>query len=380
MKHEFTEQRFDYSVGRHDAPELVITVGISGCGKSTWAKEEVYRSRGRVVRFNRDDMRALMFPKVEYNKANENVVRNWQMEGVRQALQSGRTVIVDDTNCIRQTRQKWEELAQQMRVRFRIVSFNVDAKECIARDKARGEACPSCGRTNGAMVGEGVIQRQRKDLGERVSEQPKKEYKLTRPYFERTEFLKNGGWAVRLPGAKWVLVDVDGTLADCFGSGTHSRPEVRNPYDESLVLNDRPWEPVCEMLRGLYPRFNVCVVSGRHDHCGDDTCDWLEMHAVPFDHILMRYSGDNRSDAIVKKEILDELAAVIGGVGNIEVVIDDRPRVCDMWRSHGIPVRQVHAGQVVENPEAATKHADGCPYESQKGYRKCPDCGALEWF
>lgn len=371
MKREFTEERFDYSAGKPDAPELVITVGLSGCGKSTWAKEEVYRSRGRIVRLNRDDMRAMMFPKVEYNKSNENIVRNWQMEGARQALMSGRDVIIDDTNCIRQTRQKWEELAQAMHVKFRIVMFNTDFKECVARDKARGVACGTCGKAPGVMVGEGVIARQRKDLGDRGKEMPAKDYKLTRPYFERTEYLAKGGWTVRLSNAKWILVDIDGTLANHIGH--------RGPYDESQVLLDGVWGEIAEEVRKLYPHYNICIVSGRHDFCGDDTCDWLDMHGIPYDHILMRYSGDNRSDAIVKDEILKELTAVIGGKEAIEYVIDDRPRVCDMWRSHGITVKQVFGGKFLDGP-ANTKHADGCAYAKQKGYRQCPDCGALEYF
>jgi hypothetical protein len=162
---------------------------------------------------------------------------------------------------------------------------------------------------------------------------------------------------------------MDGTLCNHIG--------VRGPFEEHKVLEDKAWETVCEMVRALFPTRNVCVVSGRHDFCGDDSCDWLEMHAVPFDHILMRYSGDNRSDYVVKQEILDELAAVIGK-DNIEFVIDDRPRVCEMWRSNGITVKQVFAGEVLENPSMT--HTDGCAYEKQKGYRRCPDCGALEYF
>ena len=381
---EFTETRFDYSLGRVDAPELIITVGLSGCGKSTWANAEVYKTRGGTVRLNRDELRRTLFANVEWNRFNENLVRDIQREGARQALQMGKNVIIDDTNCIRQTRQKWEEFAQQMRVKFRIVMFNTDVKVCIERDKARGEICGECGRAKGVMVGEGVIGKQRKDLSKMATtEKAPKEYKLTRPYFERTEYLKTGGFDVRLPNAKWIIVDVDGTVANHIG--------VRNAFDETMVLHDTPWEPIIEMVRRLYPSRNICVVSGRHDYCGDDTCDWLEMHACPFDHILMRYSGDNRSDAIVKQEILDELCAVIGKE-NIEFVIDDRPRVCEMWRSNGIPVRQVFGGEVltiptknvngemVEDPLQLTKHADGCASEKLKGYRKCPDCGALEYF
>jgi predicted kinase len=375
MKNEFTEQRFDYSQGRPNAPELTITVGLSGCGKSTWAKQEVTRNRGDIVRLNRDDMRKMLFADVPWNSFNENLVRNWQQEGARQALQMGKNVIIDDTNCVRRTRQGWEEFAQKNFVKLRIVTFNTDFKVCVERDKGRGVICTVCGKANGVMVGEGVIAKQRKDLGDnKVKDKTPKVYKLTRPFFERTEYLKNGGWVTRLPNAKWVLVDVDGTLATFTAKDGTS---LRGPFEEHKVLVDELIESVAEMVRSLYPTHNVCIMSGRHDFCGDDTCDWLEMNAVPFDHILMRYSGDNRSDAVVKQELLDELTAVIGK-DNVAFVIDDRPRVCDMWRGNGLTVKQVYAGEVLENP--TVKHADGCAYETQKGYRRCPDCGALEYF
>lgn len=376
----FTEQRFDYSAGRPNAPELTIMVGISGCGKSTHTKSLVNWGRGEIVRLNRDDIRKMLFCDVPWNAKNENLVRNWQMEGARQALQMGKDVIIDDTNCIRNTRQKWEEFATQAKVRFKIVTHTTDIDECIARDKKRGEVCATCGKPNGVMVGEGIIRKQNKDLHTmHVTDKPKKEFKLTRPFMERTDLLKNGGWTVRLPGRPWVLVDVDGTVAD--------HTDVRGPFEEHKVLLDNPREFVINMVRVLYPFFNVCVVSGRHDFCGDDTCDWLDANACPYDHILMRYSADNRSDAIVKYEILQELQAVIGnGAGyfddetetfvmpndGIAFVLDDRPRVVDMWRQNGICVIPVRGG---------TKHTEGCAYaEGESGYRECPDCGALENF
>jgi predicted kinase len=394
MNHEFTEQRFDYSAGRKNAPELTITVGVSGCGKSTWAKNEVYRSKAKIVRLNRDDIRAMLLCGVEYSNSNENIVRNWQMEGARQALQAGRDVIIDDTNCVRNTRQKWEEFAKQVAVRFRIVTFKVDLKDCIARDKARGEQCGTCGTFKGAMVGEGIIRKQNKDLTTmHLDTKPKKEYKLTRPYFERTELLKNGGWTVRLPNAPWVLVDVDGTVATFTDLKTGE--QLRGPFEEYRVDVDQVMEVVAEWVRALYPHYNICIVSGRHDFCGDMTCDWLEMHGIPFDHILMRYSADNRSDAPVKEEILRELQAVVGAdhgaytrweefsttddkpiftvpAQGIAFVIDDRPRVVRMWQSMGIPVFPVRGW---------VNHTPGCGYENaETGYRTCPDCGALEDF
>ena len=45
----------------------------------------------------------------------------------------------------------------------------------------------------------------------------------------------------------------------------------------------------------------------------------------------MRENGDYRSDDIVKQEILD----LCFDKDNIELVIDDRPRVVRMWESNG---------------------------------------------
>jgi len=354
MMADYTEQRFDYSGGRQDAPELIIMVGVSGSGKSVIAKQWIDRGRGNIARLNRDAIRTLLWNNVPWSKNLENPVRDWQMEGARMLLQRGKDVIIDDTNCVRQTRQKWEEFARQVRVKFRIVTMTTPLDVCIERDSKR---------EGKEKVGEGVIRRQHKDLNE-IKVQPREAtpVKLTRPYFERTEYLKNGGFLPRLANAPWVLVDTDGTVADCDG--------IRSPFDESRVLEDKVYEVVAEWVRALYPHYNICIVSGRHDSCGDDTCDWYEMHAIPFDRILMRYSGDNRSDVIVKQEILNELAAVIGKE-HIFAVLDDRPRVIEMWRSNGVRVFPVRGG---------TDHAEGCAFDQPKGYKVCPDCGALEYF
>lgn len=374
MAQDFTEQRFDYTGGRPNAPELIVMVGVSASGKSTLAKEWARKSGGRMVRYNRDNMREMMYPGVPWNGNLENLVRDLEREAVRMALQRGKDVVVDDTNCVRQTRQKWEELAVDAKAKLRIVTMTTDIKECIARDKARGEVCPKCNRPAGVMVGEGVIRKQAKDLREMHASAPeKREVKLTRPYFERQQLIA-GGFVPRLVGAPWVLVDVDGTVAN---HRDERGKEIRSPYDESRVLEDSPWTSVIEEVNRLWETHNICIVSGRHDHCGDDTCDWLEMHGVKFDHIIMRYSGDNRSDAIVKKEILDEIVAVVGR-GNIACVIDDRPRVVEMWHNNGLNVRQVFHGEFLVNP--TTVHAEGCRYAEEKGYRRCPDCGALEYF
>jgi predicted kinase len=349
---DFTETRFDYSVGRADASELIVLVGVSGSGKSVYAKSQVNWGRGKIVRLNRDNLRAMMYCDVPWSSKNENLVRNFEQEAARMALQSGKDVIIDDTNCVRQTRYGWETFAQQCRVKLRIVTMTTDLKTCIERDSKR---------EGKERVGEGVIRNQYKQLTEvKVSPKEQKVTVLTRPYFER-QMLKDGGFTPRLPGCPWALVDIDGTVA---------KKGNRGQFDETKVLLDDVYEVVAAWVCALYPAYNICIVSGRHDFCGDDTCEWLSGNGIPFDKILMRYSGDNRSDVIVKKEILDELAAVVGKE-NIAFVLDDRPKVQRMWRENGIKVYPVRG---------TTEHKVDC--DLSYGYQDgcCVRCGALEEF
>lgn len=360
---DFTEQRFDYSAGRKDAPELVIMVGISGSGKSTIANSRVNRGRGNVVRLNRDSLRAMLYADVPWSSKLETLTRTLEREAARLALQTGKDCVIDDTNCHRNVRQKWEEFAVEQKVKLCFLVMDVPLKECVERDIARGVPCPTCGTPKGVMVGEEIIRRQYKDLtsfnmSNRDNTPPTAP---TRAWMDRRALLK-GGFVPRLVGRPWVLVDVDGTLADHTG--------VRGPFEEHKVLLDNPYSVVVEWVRALYPSYNVCVVSGRHDFCGDDTVEWLEGHAVPFDRILMRHNGDNRSDVIVKQEILDELAAVIGKE-NIAFAIDDRPRVVTMWRNNGVKVYPVRG---------TTEHSSSCTPDYDSKLRVCVNCGALADF
>ena len=61
--------------------KVIMTVGVSSSGKSTWAKEQVKSGGGKWKRVNKDDLRA----KVdcgEYSKQNEKIIeesKGWHM-------------------------------------------------------------------------------------------------------------------------------------------------------------------------------------------------------------------------------------------------------------------------------------------------------------
>jgi len=356
----YTEQFVDYSAGREDAPTLTMMVGLSGSGKSVLTKGWVLNGYGRVLRFNRDDLRAMLYPGVTWEnggKRNEDLVRRYEQEGVKSALRAGHVtdVIVDDTNCVLRTRNGWEEIARDSRAKFRIVNMTTSLQECIERDAKR---------TGTACVGEKVVRGQYKTLCEATVTPKMYEVNpdvLNRAMADREDF-RTGEFTRRLKDSPFILCDIDGTLADHTG--------VRSPFDESKVLLDGVHEVVANWVRALYPHYNIIIVSGRHAGCCPDTVDWLNGYKIPFDFIVMRSAGDNRSDAIIKPELLSEILTTVRK-DEIAWVIDDRPRVIRAWKEVGLKVYPV-AG--------TTEHAATCTFKGSKGYRRCPICSALEDF
>jgi len=350
---DFSEDRIDYSAkGRWQSgsqgqvPELIIFVGVSGSGKSVLARQWVNEGHGDVVRLNRDNLRTMLYQDVSWLEHEDDLIRPVEREMARVALKKGKSVIVDDTNCVRRTRTSWQELARELHVILRVITMTTPLKICIERDAARpGKEC----------VGKEVILLQFGDLNRMVVDPNL----VTRPMRDKEQLL-NKCWDVRLPGAKWVLVDMDGTLANCF--------DVRNAYDERVLL-DKPYPVVVEWVRVLYQEHNVLILSGRKERSGDDTCTWLEREGVPFDHMLMRATPDNRPDRIVKKELLDMFLQIFKKE-EIAFVLDDRPVVVRTWKENGLTVYPVRG---------TTDHSQSCPKDGNPKLT-CLHCGALGDF
>src|ERR1700739_212171 len=191
----YNEHFVDYSAGRENPPTLTVMVGLSGSGKSVLSKQWIVNGYGQVLRFNRDNLRAMLYPGVTWDKGgkhNEEYVRRYEQEGVRSALRMGRDVIVDDTNCVVRTRYGWEEIAVETRAKFRLVVMTTSLEECIERDAKR---------TGTECVGEKVIRGQYKTLCEATV--TPKQYAVStpnRPVQER-EALRMGEFPLRLPHA-----------------------------------------------------------------------------------------------------------------------------------------------------------------------------------
>lgn len=140
------------------------------------------------------------------------------------------------------------------------------------------------------------------------------------------------------------VFDIDGTVADC----SHRRHFVQTKpanWDafNSLVSLDPPVVPVVEIARLLYRSgYPLIFLSGREGtkKLHDDTVQWLYKTFGTFDFSLwMRTEGDNRSDEIVKLELMK---AHIEPIYNVIGIFDDRPKVIRSWREHGYFVFDVN--------------------------------------
>ena len=141
---------------------------------------------------------------------------------------------------------------------------------------------------------------------------------------------------------KDIIVDIDGTLADVNHRLHHIRGR-RKSWKKffKLMSADKPVEEVIAQVGELSRDHKIYVVSGRPEDYRETTVEWLRLHQVPYEALYMRRAGDYRPDDVVKQEILDRYF----DKDNIELVIEDRPRVIRMWKKNGLKVQDVGTGQ-----------------------------------
>jgi len=291
---------------------LLITRGLPASGKTTFAR----KLQPRVVRVNRDDLRLMLHGRRRFDETAEAQVTHIQRMAVEGLLAQGADVIVDDTNLRGSTVREWAVLAARFRAGFEVHDLTeVPLEECLRRDAARPE---------GVRVGERTIRRMhdRYLAGRNLP--------LPVPYIDADSVVYDPDPS--LPPA--VLVDIDGTVA-LMGD--------RSPYDWGRVGFDAPNPAVIAAVRAMHAAGHAIVFcTGRDDEARAETEAWLDLFVgVPYEGLFMRPPGDNRKDAIVKREIFE---SDIRDRWRVVGVFDDRRQVVRMWRELGLTVFQVAEG------------------------------------
>jgi predicted kinase len=286
------------------AKTIIMTRGLPGSGKSTWAQDQVKKHPGQYKIIANDDLRNMM-DNGRYSRQNEKFMLSCRDNLIALALDEGFIPIVDATHLnpihINHIQGLWSEQGVEITTQdFTDVPIEV----CIERDLHRMHS-----------VGEKVI-RQHYNKWLRTDA-------ISPPH------------VADAPHA--IICDLDGTVALLNG---------RDPYDGSRCAEDFINPPVQAIVKSwwnTHPEGLVLFVSGREDKYIDLTYGWLKIH-FPFvssDFLWMRKTGDFRKDSIIKQEIYEEK---IQGKYNVDFVLDDRDQVVAMWREQGLACLQVAEG------------------------------------
>jgi predicted kinase len=272
--------------------KLILTKGLPASGKTTWAKEYIQQHHD-TANLCKDDLRLQM---AGTNKREKRVIEVRDLL-TEHYLAKGYSAIWSDTNLNPVHTNRARVLAEKYQATLEIKDFtDVPLTECIRRDLIRSNS-----------VGADVIRQMYYDYLDRPETPPAIDPLLPNCY----------------------LVDIDGTLAHNIS---------RHPFNWEKVGEDALDLPVASLVGQLALSHDIIILSGRSSICREQTIIWLERHQIKYTDLFMRADGDSRPDEIIKQELyLDNIRDRYNVLG----VIDDRPKVCRMWRKLGLSVFQV---------------------------------------
>lgn len=292
---------------------MIITVGIPGCGKSTWAKQLV-KDNPEFVQSERDILRAsrLYTPSgnlwdYKFSRGKENDITARQEDQIRLALTSGRSVVVSDTNINEGTRHRLTRIATGYDITPEFEVFDVPFHQALKWNAKRSNSVP-----------ESVMIRMERNMREYMGK-----YVQTDKVREKHE---------KALTRSCVIMDIDGTLANMRG--------IRGPFEWDRVGEDKVIEHVADYAAFLYnnERHDLILFSGRDGSCREQTEEWLLNHAVPYKELHMRPEGSTINDSILKEQMYMD---VLHDRYLVDHVVDDRKQVCMMWESMGFRVMNV---------------------------------------
>ena len=137
-----------------------------------------------------------------------------------------------------------------------------------------------------------------------------------------------------------IVFDLDGTLAlthhrDHFVRGR--RKNWRAFF--AACVDDTPNEPAIAVFKALQAQgYSMEIWSGRSDEVRAETEEWLAAQGIRPERLRMRKQDDYTPDHLLKESWLQEAHR------KPMVIFDDRNKVVNMWRSHGVACFQVAEG------------------------------------
>lgn len=310
--------------------EIILTLGISGSGKTYWSKQWAEEDPEHRIRLNYDDIRC-MFGKYWVPDRREQLVKDTFMYALRQAMYMGYDIVIDNMSNLNPKHQKeYEKLIEENnsfeespKYELKYKLFDTPVEICIERDSKRP-----------IPIGEKIIKQQWRQYRTSIIQQSIKE-------MLENQVVQN----IKLPHC--IIVDMDATL--CFN--TNGRPFWGTDADER-VIDDVPNTPVVELVKHYkeapygsnpytYGR-NVIIVTGRSESARVGTEMWLKKYGVPYDKILMRTDGDMTKGDELKRILYEN---EIRDKYYVDFVLEDSTKVVKMYRDLGLTVLQPNEGK-----------------------------------
>ena len=271
--------------------KILVLQGCPCSGKTSFAREFIKGKQDWVI-VNRDSLRE---GRGDYwVPSQEDYISDLEEFSVRSAIKRGYNVIIDATNLNPKTIEKWSKLAKETKSSIEYREFYIPFKEALERDKNR-----------------------ERSVGEKVLKNFYLKYypdKYAEEISDKRYILKQNK---SFP--KCIIVDIDGTVAIHQG---------RSPYDLSKVLEDKPNDPLIDLLRVLSGSVDIIFFSGREGtkQCVEDTAKWINDNInIPY-QLYMRKEKDYRPDEVIKEELYNE---IIKNNYYCIAIFDDRQKVVD---------------------------------------------------
>ena len=130
--------------------KLILTRGIQGSGKSTWARQWGEEDPENRVRINNDDIRNMLGP--YWIPSREGIVSNTKLQTTLYAMRMGYDIVVDNMNLNPKEVKYWENVIDshnniktsdinpdwvQYEYEIEFKDFFIPLEECIRRDAMR---------------------------------------------------------------------------------------------------------------------------------------------------------------------------------------------------------------------------------------------------
>lgn len=295
--------------------KIILTRGIQGSGKSTWAKAWVAEDPEHRIRINNDDLRNMFG--VYWVPSREDVVTKAKKEIAIYAMDKGYDIVIDNMNLNPKEIQYWETvvnyhngyMGKEIKYEIEFKDFFIPIEECIRRDAVRSNP-----------------------IGEKVIRDTWRRYKHFIQTSEVERYVNNLRlWDSGKPMC--VVIDMDSTV--CFN--TSKRPWFGDGSTEAMI-DDVPNHGVVELVKAQeYP---VVVCTGRNKDQHKVTREWLANQGIHPIAYYMRENGDYRKGVEVKVELMNQILDEY----NVLVVFEDCEPIVQKYREMGLTVLQPNKG------------------------------------